>query len=133
LPDCWEGRRSCNRNKRRFPQSIQPAALDGTNFIIGFLSGIEPTVHVGAVMKKRLRVQGNNAGPVADLADAAAAVASQRLKLVVDRAFPIDEAATAYIALTRAEPEPFAYIVTHALKLVGFLPIEPCSRLSGRV
>jgi uncharacterized membrane protein YdcZ (DUF606 family) len=28
-------------------------------------------------------------------------------------------AALIYVALTRAQPEPFAYIVAHALKLVG--------------
>ena len=28
-------------------------------------------------------------------------------------------AALIYIALTRGQPEPFAYIVTHALKVVG--------------
>jgi NADPH:quinone reductase-like Zn-dependent oxidoreductase len=84
-----------------FPQSIQSAALEGTIFIIGFLSGMEPTIHVGPVMEKRLRLQGNNTGPVADLADAAAALASQRLQPVIDRTFPMDQAAAAYEHVAR--------------------------------
>ncbi len=79
-----------------FPQSIQAAGVDSTIFIIGFLSGAEPSISVVPVMEKRLRLQGNNTGPVADLADAAAAIATHTIKPVLDATLPMEEAEAAY-------------------------------------
>ena len=79
-----------------FPQSIRAAALDGTIFIIGFLSGMEANINVGSVMEKRLRLQGNNTGPVADLADAAAAIVRHQIVPVVHETFRMEEASAAY-------------------------------------
>ncbi len=79
-----------------FPQSIEAAGLDSTVFIIGFLSGTEVSISVVPVMEKRVRLQGNNTGPVADLADAAAAISCHKLKPVVDTIFPMDQAQAAY-------------------------------------
>jgi len=79
-----------------FPQSIESAGLDSTIFIIGFLSGMEASIHVGPVMEKRLRLQGNNTGPVADLADAASAIATLRLAPVIDATYSMERAASAY-------------------------------------
>lgn len=79
-----------------FPQSIDAAALDSTIFIIGFLSGADVSFNVVPLMQKRLRLQGNNTGPVADLADAAAALASQQIHPVLDQAFAMTEAQAAY-------------------------------------
>ena len=45
---------------------------------------------------KALRVQGNNTGSVADLTQAARAIAAHRIVPVVDRVFPWDRAADAY-------------------------------------
>lgn len=79
-----------------FPQSIAAAGLDSTVFIIGFLSGTEVSISVVPVMEKRVRLQGNNTGPVADLADSAAAISSYKLKPIVDAIFPMDQAQAAY-------------------------------------
>ena len=79
-----------------FPQSIASAGLNSTIFIIGFLSGMEPTINVGPLMEKRIRLQGNNTGPVADLADAARALQAHHLVPVVDRVFAMNESAAAY-------------------------------------
>ena len=79
-----------------FPQSIQAAGLDSTIFIIGFLSGTEPTISVVPIMERRIRLQGNNTGPVADLAHAAAAMALHDITPVLDTTFPMDDAAAAY-------------------------------------
>ena len=79
-----------------FPQSIEAAGLDSTVFIIGFLSGTEVSISVVPVMEKRIRLQGNNTGPVADLADAAAAISSHRIKPVLDATFPMNQAQAAY-------------------------------------
>ncbi len=82
-----------------FPQSIQAAAVNGTIFIIGFLSGHEPTIDVGPIMEKCLRLQGNNTGPVAALAEACVAISAHRIKPVIDQIFAMDDAAGAYRAL----------------------------------
>jgi len=79
-----------------FPQSIKAAALDGTVFIIGFLSGMDVSFNVGSVMEKRVRLQGNNTGSVADLADAAAAMQAHGIRPVLDATFTMDEAQAAY-------------------------------------
>ena len=57
-----------------FPQSIKAARIDSTVFIIGLLSGTDVSISVVPVMERRIRLQGNNTGPVADLANAAAAI-----------------------------------------------------------
>ncbi len=82
-----------------FPQSIQAAALNGTIFIIGFLSGHEPTIDVAPVMAKSLRLQGNHTGPVAALAEACSAISAHRIKPVIDGTYAMEDAATAYRAL----------------------------------
>lgn len=79
-----------------FPQSIKAAALESTVFIIGFLSGMEVSFNVGSVMEKRVRLQGNNTGSVADLADAAAAMQAHQIKPILDATFTMDEAQAAY-------------------------------------
>ena len=79
-----------------FPQSIKAAALDSTVFIIGFLSGSDVSFDVGSVMEKRVRLQGNNTGPVADLADAAHAMSAHRITPVLDSTFSMDQAQAAY-------------------------------------
>ena len=79
-----------------FPQSIQTAGMDSTIFIIGFLSGSEVSLNVVPVMEKRIRLQGNNTGPVADLADAAAAMERHRIMPVIETTFRMQEAEAAY-------------------------------------
>ncbi len=82
-----------------FPRSVNAAAMAGTVFVIGFLSGAEPTINVLPIMEKELNVQGNNTGPVAALRDAAVAIAAHRLVPVVDRTFEMSDAAEAYAHL----------------------------------
>jgi NADPH:quinone reductase-like Zn-dependent oxidoreductase len=79
-----------------FPQSIKAAALEGTVFIIGFLSGMDVSFNVGSVMEKRIRLQGNNTGSVADLAEAAAAMQVHGIRPVLDATFTMDQAQAAY-------------------------------------
>ncbi len=82
-----------------FPRSINAAAMNGTVFVIGFLSGTRPTIDVIEIMQKELRIQGNNTGPVADLAAATAAIAAHRLAPVVDQTFEMKDTAEAYAHL----------------------------------
>ncbi len=79
-----------------FAQSIQAAGIDSTIFVIGFVSGMEPTFNVGPVMEKRIRLQGNNTGPVVDLADATTALERYKIHPIVDAKFEMADAEAAY-------------------------------------
>lgn len=82
-----------------FPRSVNAAAIGGTVFVIGFLSGSAVTVEVLPIMEKELNIQGNNTGPIASLRAAADAIAAHRLVPVVDQTFAMGEAAEAYAHL----------------------------------
>lgn len=82
-----------------FPRSVNAAAISGTVFVIGFLSGTTVTADVLSIMQKELVIQGNNAGPVAALKEAAAAVTAHKIVPVVDQTFAMHEAAEAYAYL----------------------------------
>jgi len=60
-------------------RSLNAVAVGGTVFVIGFLSGLRPTIDVLPIITKGVRVQGNNTGSVADLREAAAAIAAHRI------------------------------------------------------
>lgn len=82
-----------------FAQSVSAAAMAGTVFVIGFLTGTQPTFDVVPVMEKEVRIQGNHTGPVAALRAASAAIAAHQLVPVVDRVFEMGDAAAAYAYL----------------------------------
>ncbi len=84
-----------------FPRSVNAAALRGTIFVIGFLSGTEVTADVLAIMEKELTVQGNTTGPVAALRGGAAAIDAHKIIPVVDRTFAMHEVADAYAYLAK--------------------------------
>ncbi len=82
-----------------FARSVNAAALGGTVFVIGFLTGNRPTIDVLPIMAKQVRIEGNNTGPIAALDEAASAIAAHRLVPVVDRVFEMKDAAEAYAEL----------------------------------
>ncbi len=79
-----------------FPRSVNAAAMAGTIFVIGFLTGSTPTIDVLPVMEKELSILGNNTGPIAALAGATAAVGAHRIVPVIDQTFAMNDAAEAY-------------------------------------
>jgi NADPH:quinone reductase-like Zn-dependent oxidoreductase len=79
-----------------FERSLNAAAMGGTVFTIGFLSGVTTSINLFSIIGKALRVVGNSTGSVADLADAVRAIEANGIVPVVDRTFGIDEAAAAY-------------------------------------
>lgn len=95
-----------------FPRSVQAAAMAGTIFVIGFLSGTQATFDVLKVMEKELRVQGNNTGPVAALSAAARAIAAHGIVPVIDRTFEMRDAAQAY-AHVAAGGQHFGKVTIH--------------------
>lgn len=80
-------------------RSLQAAAVGGTVFTVGFVTGTLASVDLMPIIVKALRVLGNNTGSVADLAEAARAMAAHRLVPVIDRVFGLDDVGLAYAEL----------------------------------
>jgi NADPH:quinone reductase-like Zn-dependent oxidoreductase len=82
-----------------FERSLHAAAMGGTVFTVGFLSGATTSVNLFSIIGKALRVVGNSTGSVADLAEAVRAIEANRIVPVVDRVVGLDETAGAYEVL----------------------------------
>ena len=82
-----------------FARSVNAAAYGGVVFSIGFISGASASVDLLKIIAKGLSVQGNNTGPVSDLAETVRAFAAHRLKPLVDAEFEFNDAAAAYAHL----------------------------------
>ena len=80
-------------------RSLNAVRHGGTVFTIGFLSGGQAEIDLLKVIEKSIRLQGNNTGSAADLADAIAAIAAHRIEPVIDRTFPLGRLQDAYAAL----------------------------------
>ncbi|SDF70002.1 NADPH:quinone reductase [Massilia sp. PDC64] len=83
-----------------FERSLHAAAMGGTVFTVGFLSGATTSVNLFPIIGKALRVVGNSTGSVADLAEAVRAIEANRIVPVVDRRFGIEESALAHAELS---------------------------------
>lgn len=99
-----------------FGRSINAAALGGTVFVIGFVTGMTASADLFAIMKKELRVQGVSTGSVADLRDVVRAVAASRIIPVVDKTFGIDETPQAYAYLAQGGQHFGKIVITHAAR-----------------
>jgi NADPH:quinone reductase-like Zn-dependent oxidoreductase len=84
-----------------FDRSVNAVAFGGTLFVIGFVSGTRGPVDLLPIIIKALNVKGNNTGSVADLRDAARAIAATGIKPVIDRTFALDETPQAYARLAK--------------------------------
>lgn len=80
-------------------RSLNAAAMGGTVFTVGFLTGSVASIDMLPVIVKALRIVGNNTGSVNDLKEAVRAIDAHRIVPVVDRVFGIDEAPAAYARL----------------------------------
>ena len=80
-------------------RSLNTAAVGGTVFTVGFVSGTASSIDLLPVIVKALRIIGNNTGSVADLADAARVIAAHRIQPVIDRVFGIEDTQAAYAEL----------------------------------
>ena len=80
-------------------RSLNAAAVGGTVFTVGFVGGTAASIDLLPVIVKALRIVGNNTGCVADLAQAAQAIAAHGIVPVIDRVFSIDDTAEAYAEL----------------------------------
>ena len=80
-------------------RSLNAAAVGGTVFTVGFVTGTMAAIDLLPIIVKALRIVGNNTGSVADLAQAARAISSHRIVPVIDRVFGIDDTCAAYTEL----------------------------------
>jgi len=81
-------------------RSLNAAAVGGTVFTVGFVGGTASSIDLLPIIVKALRIVGNNTGSVADLAEAARAIAAHRIVPVIDRVFGIDDTSAAYAELS---------------------------------
>lgn len=82
-----------------FARSLNAAAMGGTVFTVGFLTGAAPAIDLMPIIVKALRIVGNSTGSVTDLAEAARAISANRIVPVIDRVFAIDDVGAAYAQL----------------------------------
>lgn len=80
-------------------RSINAAAMGGTIFTVGFVSGTTASINLLPIIVKALRIIGNSTGSVADLTQAARAIAAHRIVPVIDRVFEMADTAAAYAEL----------------------------------
>lgn len=85
-----------------FPRSLNAAAVAGTIFVVGFVSGMDLTIPVLPINLKTLRIIGNNTGSTANLADAVRAITELGIKPVIDQTFNFDDTRAAYRLLEEA-------------------------------
>jgi NADPH:quinone reductase-like Zn-dependent oxidoreductase len=77
-------------------RSLAAVRHGGTIAAIGFLGGGTTTLDILPIIFKEIRVQGSNGGSVADLSNAVAEIAANRIVPVVDKIFGVDDLAEAY-------------------------------------
>jgi len=81
-------------------RSIHAAAMGGTIFTVGFVTGTAAAIDLLQVIVKALRIVGNSTGSVADLTQAVRAIAAHRIVPVIDRVFAMADTAAAYAELS---------------------------------
>ncbi|HEX5739320.1 MAG TPA: NAD(P)-dependent alcohol dehydrogenase [Hydrogenophaga sp.] len=94
-------------------RSINATAMGGTIFTVGFITGTASSIDLLPIIVKALRIVGNNTGSVADLAQAARAIAAHRIEPVIDRTFGIDETSAAYAQLSAGGQHFGKIAITH--------------------
>ena len=83
-------------------RSVNAAAVGGTVLPVGFVGCTTSSIDLLPIIVKALRIVGNNTGSMADLAEAARAIAAHRIVPVIDHVFGIDDAGAAYAELSAA-------------------------------
>lgn len=80
-------------------RSLNAAAMSGTVFTVGFVTGTAASIDLLPIIVKALRIVGNSTGSVADLAQATRAIAAHRIVPVIDQIFGIADTRAAYAEL----------------------------------
>ncbi|GAB3259704.1 zinc-dependent alcohol dehydrogenase family protein [Chitinimonas naiadis] len=94
-------------------RSLNAAAIGGTVFTVGFVTGTTGSLDLFPIIVKALRIVGNNTGSVADLAEATRAITAHRIIPVIDRVFDITATAAAYTELSTSGRHVGKIAITH--------------------
>lgn len=78
------------------PRSLQAVRAGGTIALIGVLAGRPAQLDVASILMRRVRIQGVLVGSRDDLEAMCRAIGHHRLRPVVDRVFPFEEAHAAF-------------------------------------
>ncbi len=84
-------------------QAITAARTSGAVSVIGVLSGFSGEIRTAAILQKALRLRGIYVGSVAMFEAMVRAIEAHRIKPVIDRVFPFDEAPAAYAYLASGQ------------------------------
>jgi NADPH:quinone reductase-like Zn-dependent oxidoreductase len=82
-----------------FARSINVAAMAGTIYVVGFVSGMEITAPILPISLKSLRILGSLTGTTDDLSRTVKAVEVAGIAPVIDRVFPFESTSDAYAYL----------------------------------
>jgi NADPH:quinone reductase-like Zn-dependent oxidoreductase len=85
-----------------FARSVNAAAVGGTVFVIGLLSGVDMRFNVLPLIKKGIRAQGYGTGSVAQLGAVARAMEVNGIEPVIDEVFDWHEVVRGYQTMAEA-------------------------------
>ncbi len=77
-------------------KSLAALRLEGHISVVGFLAGIECTINLISLNLKRATICGLSVGNARDFADMLKAISANRIKPVIDRKFPLEQAGEAF-------------------------------------
>jgi NADPH:quinone reductase-like Zn-dependent oxidoreductase len=76
--------------------SLNALKLEGHISIVGFLGGVESSIHLIAMNLKRATLSGLSVGSTRDFADMLKAIAANKIKPVIDATFSLEQTAEAF-------------------------------------
>jgi NADPH:quinone reductase-like Zn-dependent oxidoreductase len=77
-------------------KSLEALRLEGHISVVGFLAGIESAINLISLNLKRASISGCSVGSTRDFADMLKAISANRIHPVIDRKFPLEQAAEAF-------------------------------------
>jgi len=77
-------------------KSLEALRLDGHISVVGFLTGVQSPINLISLNLKRAKISGLSVGSRQDFADMLKAISANKIKPVIDRTFPLDQAAEAF-------------------------------------
>lgn len=77
-------------------KSLEALRLDGYISVVGFLAGVQSPINLISLNLKRAKINGLSVGSRQDFSDMLKAISANKIKPVIDRAFPLDQIAEAF-------------------------------------
>lgn len=77
-------------------KSLEALRLDGHISVVGFLAGVQSPINLISLNLKRAKINGLSVGSRQDFSDMLKAISANKIKPVIDRAFPPDQIAEAF-------------------------------------